>query len=567
MKKNTNMYKLIHILFLVALFGMFILCLAASVTKSHDYVDKMIPDYKEISESFHLTPDGNEFVDFSYLGQYVSSDSKTLVLYCRLPEITKDTTLIYRSKDVYTSLFLGDKLIYETSVPNSRFYNKSPGNLWNMVTLDSSCSGALLTLKIDIVYNNKAVTVDNIYFGDSTNIIVNYVKEKMPAIIISFVMILLGIYMIIRDILTRIRTIHTTHGLLYLGIYSFLIGVWSLLETNTVQFFVSDQRILQLMNNIVMITDTFPLFIYLDCEYNAFKNPVIRAVSIADLAYIFVCIFTQFIGKYDLHNLLLGAQIALLTGNITVIAWILYTYVRNRKNKREVSPLILHMIGVSLLFFTAMSEYLRYSYTSSDTADRAELLRLGMFLFIIFFSAGSHIQTSRLVEKGLKYSIVSNLAYSDGLTNLGNRTAFLEQLDAYSKSHLPSLGVVFLDINNLKIVNDQKGHEMGDILIKEASDIIRNSFGKYGKCYRIGGDEFCVLLENENLKSIYEAALEDFRQLIVQTNENDSYSLEIQIAQGFSICTDTTREKIEETINQADQAMYENKAKMKENAL
>lgn len=564
MEKKTNRYQPVHILFLFALLGMLICCFAVSVTKSHDYVDNTSPNYKEISELFHLTPDGDEVVDFSNLGQYVSPDSKTLVLYCRLPEITRDTTLIYRSKDVYTSLLSGDTLLYETSVPNSRFYNKSPGNLWNMVTLDSIYSGALLTLKIEIVYDNRAVTADHFYFGDGTNIIICFIKEKIPAIIISLIMILIGVYMVFLDLLPRLQSIHTNHGLLYLGIYSFLIGVWSLLETNTMQFFVSDQRILQMLNNMVMITDTFPLFICLDCEYNAFKNPVIRAISIADLIYIYVCIINQFIGKYDFHNLLLGAQIALLVANIIVITWIFYVYFHNRKEKQEISPLILHMIGVALLFFSALSEFLRYAYTSSDTMDRASSLRLSILLFIIIFSIGSRIQTSKLLEKGLKYSIVSKLAYLDGLTNLGNRTAFLEQLDTYSNSHLPALGVVFLDINNLKIVNDQKGHDMGDVLIKEASVIIRNSFGKYGKCYRIGGDEFCVLLENENLQSVYEAALEDFRQLIIQTNENNTFEPEVNIAHGFSVCTELTRDNIESAIHQADNAMYENKAKMKE---
>lgn len=563
MKKKTIVNKSIHILYLLALIGLTTLCLVAGLTKSYGYIDRTVPDFAEISESFHLTPDGNEVVDFSNLGQYMMPEDKSLILYCRLPKMTKDTTLVYRSKDVYTSLYAGDTLLYETSVPNSRFYNRSPGNLWNMVTLDASYSEALLTLKIDIVYDRKAVTADHFYFGDSTSIIISFVRGKISAIIISFIMILFGIVMVFQDILPRARTIYRTYGLLYLGLYSFLIGVWSLLETNILQFFVSDQRILQMLNNIVMITDTLPLFIYLDCEYGAFRNPVIKGIALADLLYIFICLFARIIGKYDLHDLLFGSQIALLAGNIVSIVWIFHIYFKNRKKNLEVSPLILHMIGVAVLFVFALSEYLRYSVTRADSMDRAASLRLSILLFIFFFSAGSHIQTSKLVEKGLKYSIVSNLAYSDGLTNLGNRTAFLEQIDVYCNSHLPQLGIVFMDINNLKMINDQKGHEMGDILIKEASVIINNSFGKSGKCYRIGGDEFCVFMEAENLQAAYEKALDEFKDSTMQFNRDNSYGLKIGIAHGFSICKELTKEKIEEAIDQADFSMYENKAKIK----
>ena len=86
---------------------MILLAIAAYSTKTHDYTDKTVHDYEDITESLCLTPDGGEAIDLAHLGQYVSPDSNTLILYCRLPEMTKDTTLIYRSKDVYTSLFSG----------------------------------------------------------------------------------------------------------------------------------------------------------------------------------------------------------------------------------------------------------------------------------------------------------------------------------------------------------------------------------------------------------------------------------------------------------------------------
>ena len=104
-------------------------------------------------------------------------------------------------------------------------------------------------------------------------------------------------------------------------------------------------------------------------------------------------------------------------------------------------------------------------------------------------------------------------------------------------------------------------------MIKEASVIIRDSFGKYGKSYRIGGDEFCVLLDNENPQSDYGTALEIFNQLINHANQNNSFDFKIHIAQGFSICKQPTSEKIKTAIRVADHAMYENKAKLKEIAV
>lgn len=55
-------------------------------------------------------------------------------------------------------------------------------------------------------------------------------------------------------------------------------------------------------------------------------------------------------------------------------------------------------------------------------------------------------------------------------------------------------GVVLIaDLNNLKLINDTLGHQYGDEAIKLTADVLHSSFSDIGSCYRIGGDEFCVI--------------------------------------------------------------------------
>lgn len=189
------------------------------------------------------------------------------------------------------------------------------------------------------------------------------------------------------------------------------------------------------------------------------------------------------------------------------------------------------------------------------------LLKVHYFFDIIIFIFG--ILTK--IEQGLKYDFVSKLAYCDGLTGIGNRTAYLEALDAYKNSSKESnhLGIVYLDVNNLKRVNDNLGHEYGDKLILTAAQIIEASFGFYGTTYRIGGDEFCVLITDDNIKTEYERAVVVFRQLIEEENKSGNNEYDIQIAHGFSVCHDTAADKVEDAIAKADSAMYQNKAFLK----
>lgn len=106
----------------------------------------------------------------------------------------------------------------------------------------------------------------------------------------------------------------------------------------------------------------------------------------------------------------------------------------------------------------------------------------------------------KLVAQGAKYDIVKNLAYNDVLTGLGNRTSYLEKIKEMTDNSSKA-GIVFLDLNNLKKINDSYGHKVGDEYIISASKIIKNSFGRYGNSYRIGSDEFCVFIEGLDISS------------------------------------------------------------------
>ena len=84
---------------------------------------------------------------------------------------------------------------------------------------------------------------------------------------------------------------------------------------------------------------------------------------------------------------------------------------------------------------------------------------------------------------------------TDALTGLLSRHAYSAALDEY-KDNMPQDFIAFsIDVNGLKKVNDTWGHEAGDELICAAARLIERVYGKYGECFRTGGDEFIVLAQ------------------------------------------------------------------------
>lgn len=550
-------------LYVTGLLGMIVIWAGVYITREFGDAARQAA-YEDISGGWTLDAAGTEPADLDKLGDYMDEETGVLSIYYRLPTMDSDEGLVYRSKDVYTKLLAGDEVIYETNVPESGLYNRSPGNLWNTATVHQQYAGSVLEMRIYMVYDAGAVTVDHTLWGNKTEIILGLCGDRIGALLVSMLMVIVGLVLIGFSLMPVYGRKKRGFSAVWLGVYSMIIGLWSAIETNVVQFMVSDMRILQLIDNMVMVVGALPVLLYLDGEYGILKNRLIRILGYIDAIYILVAVIIQFSGIADMHAMLPFAMLMMLVYSVVLLGWMVCRSVKLIRKRESLSSCVLQLTGICAVSLSALFElFMRYS--QGDHMDRAAYIRVGMFAFIICFSLSSQIQTYKLITNGLKFDIISNLAYSDGLTGLGNRTAYLEALDAYAagETNVSQLGIVFLDVNNLKKVNDNQGHEKGDEMITIASRIISDSFGQFGKSYRIGGDEFCVLMAGPPLQEHYEKGLSTFQQLIDEANQAKWYTYVIQIANGFSICSSMDRESIDAAVKAADSAMYENKSMLK----
>lgn len=564
MRNFLNLRKRkITILYIISLLGMLSILMFIGINKEKPKQNGNKETYKDITASWTLDKEGTQPADVAKLGQYMDEKKGVLSMYYQLPKMNQDISLVYRSKDVYTRVLVGKEVIYETASYESRFYNKSPGNLWNVLNVNSKYSGKCLELQIIMVYDTKAITADPLLIGDKADIILGLFADNMFGIVISLLLILLGAVLLVVDCLPSYGRARKHHGLFWIGIYALLTGVWSLIETNMVQFCVDDMRILQLLDNIIMLIDTMPLVLYLNGEYNILQNKWMRVITYFNIGYIILCVIVQYRGVKDLHYMLNGGIYLMLITDIAMCSWLISNFIKLKKERKPTLNCFLMILGLFAVGLSNIFESMRSLRV--DRLDRAEIIRIGMLILCICFAIGSQIETYKVVEQGLKYDFVSKLAYSDGLTGLGNRTAYLEQLEAYGNNPegIKQLAIVYLDVNNLKMVNDNQGHDAGDELIMGAAKIIDDSFGQYGKSYRIGGDEFCVLMLGDDLERKYEKGLILFCNLISEANRSQLYVCNVEIAHGFEICKEMTKEKIEEAVAIADSRMYQNKIALK----
>lgn len=166
--------------------------------------------------------------------------------------------------------------------------------------------------------------------------------------------------------------------------------------------------------------------------------------------------------------------------------------------------------------------------------------------------------TAKQLQVRIDY--INNLAYYDKLTGVKNNTAYLSEvyrIREFLENGTAVPAVFVIDVNNLKIANDTYGHEYGNELIISVAKQTVRCFG--GECvYRIGGDEFVVLLQDKS----YEECME-LQRMFEQMESISSKGSMVSAAIGFAIYNPEEDSGYEDVFRNADARMYEKKIRMK----
>ena len=197
----------------------------------------------------------------------------------------------------------------------------------------------------------------------------------------------------------------------------------------------------------------------------------------------------------------------------------------------------------SLVLFALKSgkDRIGYMWVSDFKSDDTPKIKEAME--ITTFVLGSQIGNYLLVDKLTKLSSI------DFLTGLYNRNRLNSYMNEIAESHDTPTGLIFLDINGLKKVNDRDGHVAGDNLIRRAANTLIGVFPE-NDIFRVGGDEFVTILRDiteENIKEYIE-------KLHKRARKND-----VSFAVGYAM-TDNSKD-IERILREADANMYEDKRK------
>ena len=490
------------------------------------------------------------------------SNSETTVSRTIDANKMQSTCLCFSSSTAYFSVYIDDELIYDFHPKLNPIYGNTYGSAFHTIPLPSFTGTAILTLKAENpIADPIQISFYNARFDDSFQYMYDYFSSNLVSFFISFFTLLVGLGMMILGLIFNSYR-EQKPEMVSLGCFSLCLSLWILSSSKFLGLICNNPAASRLIDFTTLMI--FPFFgvVFLACTL---KNTQNRLLLISLFYTIFNITFQFYMclrGYADYHDMLpfshIGFLLSILLCMILLIQKNLQDGKRNKKGKT--SPLII--IAVCILIACGLADLASYYFL--HPSNNARFTRFGLFFFMILLLYYETEEFITAFQQTHESNLVRQLAYRDGLTSLENRLAFNEYEQELEEKKTGACMITLFDINNMKNTNDTYGHNVGDQIIRSFASFLSDTFGKHGRVFRIGGDEFIAILhsENDNVDSQYSDCIRELMSSIRRHNTNTDSANTLSIAYGTAHCDLANDILIDQEIS-ADNKMYEQKLKFK----
>lgn len=333
-----------------------------------------------------------------------------------------------------------------------------------------------------------------------------------------------------------------------------LTAVWLL---NVFNIFIIDSR---LMNISYLISLFITVVFVLVCHVSGAKKPWVKYILL-----LLMVLFSVTIGTFLTYQAVLVAVIPICysmqyyqrkvvyyTYGLTVIGIFASTMAGYFFGLCDANMLVL-TTGPIAQYVQAGSEVALFDAINANPWGTIPLyyaLPRCMILFAVTI-VGSHA-VSASAKKAIQEVELKKLSETDGMTGLYNKNKYMDMI----REHYPAVdrvGVVFWDADGLKKLNDTFGHEVGDSLITAVGLSIRELCTETRHGYRIGGDEFVLVMENADEAEV-QFAVDEWKKRFGQEDRQGEAVFYASVGYAVGAGTD-----IEDVIRRADERMYTEK--------
>ncbi len=444
---------------------------------------------------------------------------------------------------------LDGKLVYQ-SLRSGSIFGKTTGEQIHL--LDIPEDAETMVIRTRSIYPGAKKNHVKFLAGDRKRLIIHSFRSGVPVLLAGIAIVYIGIYLLL-DWFVRMRRISSGRYALYFGIFSTALGLWTINESGALVLLVTNRVASNFMAHLLLMSTVYPFVMFVRAYFDLEKDRILTLIGGVSVIHMLIRLILQLTDVAALKNTLVYTHILIVAAFAYMLYVVVYKAITGEKSHSVRMAAIGFGIMAAGILATMVIMYLFHE-------DIFLIPAMCFMLYCMVMWNGISKENMRQLELAHKAESYKHMAETDNLTGISNRNAYERNRKKIRLQ--PGTCVATFDLNRLKQTNDELGHAAGDQMIRSAANMLRETFGQQGRCFRIGGDEFCVILEDTTEAEV-QAQMRELHALEEKSNQEVTGGYSIYLAKGYAFYEDGDH-SLEDIRARADQKMYADKAASKQ---
>lgn len=430
-------------------------------------------------------------------------------------------------------------IVYSLNADSDRSAGRNISSNWCIIPLDPRDADREFTVLLTPLVKETIHREVEFLIGSDYNIVLSQLRADTVQLILGVMCMALGMIIFLIQLYLQIFSGSSQLDILYMGVVSVLLGVWRISDICAAPLlFTKNAGILGYVSDSILLVGGSALILFASTRFREKHAPKVHILCMITCGITMLILGLQVLGVIEIAEFKFVSYGILILGAVMLILASIFSKKGDGANKSQFTwklmPLV--AVGIFLDFLTF------YNNQSSSTLVYTTL-------FFLIFMAITFIASFRETSK---------MAYQDSRTGLFNKARWNELMHGESNSNEP-VGILVLDLNGLKQVNDTLGHEAGDVMISAFAEILKNVLPSSSVICRWGGDEFAVWfpkISRQKMDNYTEALL----RAAADYNSTEPVA-KLSFAMGEILAEEHPGISRSELFHLADEQMYYNKRK------
>lgn len=413
-------------------------------------------------------------------------EGNTLLLHYDFSEENHypNDVLVIETRYQSIRVWADQKLVYESA--KGKEYALS--SMWHFIPAEKYRDAESLQIEIRKYDWDSEWQLRSIYQDHPAAVILYILKTHLPAVFVWLCCMLFTMLLIFVIFLMALRKITGIRLVLSLAMFIFLSGMWLLLDSKITTIIGGNYSLTYFLSYCIFYLLPIPLIIHLQLT-EEMRSRVLHCLIWLIAANAGIWMLLHYLNLVPIRNTAWSVHLLI----IIALAVILKNTLKNRRNLQQ-NHIGFTFWGILLVFTVALGSIVMYYTKYLQPSNSGVLYAWGLLVLILCMTVDTVLIFERMWKEKQHMEVYRQLATKDRMTGLENRNAYELCIRNIASQSLTELAFVLFDIDKMKNINDTYGHHAGDQVISLTAGCIDEIFGEAGDCFRIGGDEFCVIL-------------------------------------------------------------------------